>query len=367
VAARIKDLAALAALRDELNRAAREREAEAAATQRVAAAHQAAADDFRAMVGEVKPLAIKQRVEHERPPHPPIPKQRIEDNQQVLIESVSDEFEIDTLLHTDAELSFRRPGIGPDGASCAGAMGDQDHSTCMARATRRGTPRALPARGRQAWAALRAPCTARASAKGRYLLKGGPRLAGAAMGVIASASTSGRRRCGARSCAAAGAAPVNQGETVVFIVEAIAVLACATWVRRGATGHGPVGVYVVAFIPRLAAARQTCCRPSPVFLGRARAVSDHHPCADADRHTAAAVAHRIIPNPVRHRGRRRPLSIIGVALALDAACRRCRLDDGVVTGSLAVLRDVLLNEVPMVLRDGRPYAIAAFLAAGSIC
>jgi len=107
VAARIKDLAALAPLRDELNRAAREREAEAAA-------HQAGSDDFRAMVGEVKPLAIKQRVEHDRPPHPPIPKQRLEDNQQVLIASVSDEFEIDTLLHTDAELSFRRPGVGPD-------------------------------------------------------------------------------------------------------------------------------------------------------------------------------------------------------------------------------------------------------------
>jgi uncharacterized membrane protein YeiH len=35
---------------------------------------------------------------------------------------------------------------------------------------------------------------------------------------------------------------------------------------------------------------------------------------------------------------------------------------GVVTGVFGgVLRDVLLNEVPMVLRDGRPYAIAAFL------
>ena len=66
------------------------------------------------MVGEVTPLAIKQRVEHDRPPHPPIPQKRIEDDRQVLIASVSDEFEIDTLLHTDAELSFRRPGIGPD-------------------------------------------------------------------------------------------------------------------------------------------------------------------------------------------------------------------------------------------------------------
>ena len=32
----------------------------------------------------------------------------------MLIASVSDEFEIDTLLHTDDELSFRRPGVGAD-------------------------------------------------------------------------------------------------------------------------------------------------------------------------------------------------------------------------------------------------------------
>ena len=32
----------------------------------------------------------------------------------MLVASVSDEFEIDTLLHTDDELSFRRPGVGPD-------------------------------------------------------------------------------------------------------------------------------------------------------------------------------------------------------------------------------------------------------------
>ncbi|HTN50649.1 MAG TPA: Smr/MutS family protein [Burkholderiaceae bacterium] len=114
MAARIKDLAELAPLRDELHRGARRRAAEEAAQQRAATERQAAAEDFRTLVGEVTPLAIKQRVEHDRPPHPPIPKKRIEDDQQVLIASVSDEFEIDTLLHTDAELSFRRPGIGPD-------------------------------------------------------------------------------------------------------------------------------------------------------------------------------------------------------------------------------------------------------------
>jgi DNA-nicking Smr family endonuclease len=114
MAARIKDLAELASLREALNREAREREAAEAAERRAAASRQTAAEEFRSMVGTVTPLAIKQRVEHDRPPHPPIPKQRIEDDQQVLIASVSDEFEIDTLLHTDAELSFRRPGIGPD-------------------------------------------------------------------------------------------------------------------------------------------------------------------------------------------------------------------------------------------------------------
>jgi DNA-nicking Smr family endonuclease len=114
MASRIKDLSQLAPLRESLSRAAREREAAAVEQQRVDRQQQTAADEFRAVVGAVTPLAIKQRVEHDRPPHPPIPQKRIEDDQQVLIASVSDEFEIDTLLHTDAELSFRRPGIGPD-------------------------------------------------------------------------------------------------------------------------------------------------------------------------------------------------------------------------------------------------------------
>jgi len=114
MASRLKDLAQLAALRDSLNREAQERETRQTAERRAATSQRTAAEEFRSLVGTVTPLAIKQRVEHDRPPHPPIPKQRIEDNQQVLIASVSDEFEVDTLLHTDADLSFRRPGIGPD-------------------------------------------------------------------------------------------------------------------------------------------------------------------------------------------------------------------------------------------------------------
>jgi DNA-nicking Smr family endonuclease len=114
MATRLKDLAQLASLREALTQTARE-EQEARAVQHLKAERQSTeAEEFRSAVGSVTPLTIKQRVEHDRPPHPPVAHQRIEDDRQVLIASVSDEFEIDTLLHTDAELSFRRPGIGPD-------------------------------------------------------------------------------------------------------------------------------------------------------------------------------------------------------------------------------------------------------------
>lgn len=114
MAARLKDLAHLAQLREALAQSARQQREAKAAEQRHAEQRMDAAAEFRAAVGSVTPLAIKQRVEHDRPPHPPVAHQRIEDERQVLIAAVSDDFEIDTLLHTDAELSFRRPGIGPD-------------------------------------------------------------------------------------------------------------------------------------------------------------------------------------------------------------------------------------------------------------
>ncbi len=114
MAARYKDLSQLAPLRESLSRTARAEELRANEQRAERAEKSVDVDEFRSAVGAVTPLAIRQRVKHDRPPHPPVPHKRIEDNQQVLIASVSDEFEIDTLLHTDAELSFRRPGIGPD-------------------------------------------------------------------------------------------------------------------------------------------------------------------------------------------------------------------------------------------------------------
>jgi len=56
-------------------------------------------------------------------------------------------------------------------------------------------------------------------------------------------------------------------------------------------------------------------------------------------------------------------SIAGLALAMQAELPWIIVAMlGVVTGVFGgVLRDVILNEVPMVLRDGKPYALASFI------
>lgn len=114
MAEKFTQLAQLESLRDAL--VTRAREQERAATELRAREIQTvrATDEFRDAVGDVTPLNRHARVEHKRAPHPPIAHKRREDDQLVLVASVSDEFEIDTLLHTDDELSFRRPGIGAD-------------------------------------------------------------------------------------------------------------------------------------------------------------------------------------------------------------------------------------------------------------
>jgi DNA-nicking Smr family endonuclease len=132
MAQKFTHLTQLEALRDALAREARKptaqpREGDLAARRhgrqadKAAAEHHAQevqvpkmADEFRDAIADVTPLNGKTRVEHKRIPHPPLAHKRREDDQLVLIAAVSDEFEIDTLLHADDELSFRRPGVGHD-------------------------------------------------------------------------------------------------------------------------------------------------------------------------------------------------------------------------------------------------------------
>ena len=64
--------------------------------------------------GAVQPMRTPHRVDLAPDPPPPIPMQQQLDEQRVLQEAISDEFDAATLLDIDDALSFRRPGIGTD-------------------------------------------------------------------------------------------------------------------------------------------------------------------------------------------------------------------------------------------------------------
>jgi DNA-nicking Smr family endonuclease len=87
------------------------REAARLAAQRKADAEK---DLFVRAAGAVMPLRDHQRVQLAPEPPAPIPFQQQLDEQRVLLESISDEFDASTLLDVDDALSYRRPGIGTD-------------------------------------------------------------------------------------------------------------------------------------------------------------------------------------------------------------------------------------------------------------
>ncbi len=86
------------------------------AAARLAAAQKAAAekDLFARAAGAVQPLRDRPRVALAPEPPLPIPVQKQLDEQRVLRESISDEFDVTTLLDVDDAMSFRRAGIGTD-------------------------------------------------------------------------------------------------------------------------------------------------------------------------------------------------------------------------------------------------------------
>jgi DNA-nicking Smr family endonuclease len=71
-------------------------------------------DLFQRAAGKVQRLPQHGRVHHPPEPVAPIPAQRQLDDQRVLREAISDEFDASTLLEVDDAMSFRRPGIGID-------------------------------------------------------------------------------------------------------------------------------------------------------------------------------------------------------------------------------------------------------------
>ena len=94
---------------------AREREALAAAARAAAERRLSAEKDlFSRAIGATQPLRRIASVPLAPDPPAPIPVQHQLDEQRVLRESLSDEFDVETLLDVDDAMSFRRPGIGTD-------------------------------------------------------------------------------------------------------------------------------------------------------------------------------------------------------------------------------------------------------------
>ncbi|MES2049207.1 MAG: Smr/MutS family protein [Pseudomonadota bacterium] len=74
----------------------------------------AEANIFRTSVGKISPLKVPEKHTHIKPRPEPIPFQHLADERAALQESLSDEFNADSLLETDENLSYTRPGIGID-------------------------------------------------------------------------------------------------------------------------------------------------------------------------------------------------------------------------------------------------------------
>ena len=69
---------------------------------------------FASSVGIVQPILNKPKVLSKTKQPEPNPVQQKRDDAAVMRESLSDEFDVESLLDIDDSLSFRRPGIGTD-------------------------------------------------------------------------------------------------------------------------------------------------------------------------------------------------------------------------------------------------------------
>ena len=111
---KLKSLQDLKAMRQQLAETQRLAQVNEAARLEAAKRTHADANLFARAAGKVAPLRPHSRVLLAQEPPAPIPVQRQLDEQRVLRESISDEFDAATLLDVDEALSFRRPGIGTD-------------------------------------------------------------------------------------------------------------------------------------------------------------------------------------------------------------------------------------------------------------
>ena len=110
----LKSLAELKTAHRTLTEARERQAAEAAAGAAAEKKRQTEQDLFARAIGATQPLRRKATVALAPEPPAPIPVQHQLDEARVLRESISDEFDVSTLLDADDAMSFRRPGIGTD-------------------------------------------------------------------------------------------------------------------------------------------------------------------------------------------------------------------------------------------------------------
>jgi DNA-nicking Smr family endonuclease len=101
-------------MKERIAAAHRDTTARHAAEAAMAVRERAERDRFRLSVGPVTPLAGDARARLSRQAVAPLPRQRQLDEARALAATLSDELDVSTLLETDAGLSFRRDGVGPD-------------------------------------------------------------------------------------------------------------------------------------------------------------------------------------------------------------------------------------------------------------
>lgn len=101
----------LARLRDAVKQSAAQRERERIAAAKAEREAAADAELFRREIGDVAPIKAPPRAVHGRTPPPALPLQTKRDEQAVLNEAISDEFDPEVLLDADDTLFYCRPGI----------------------------------------------------------------------------------------------------------------------------------------------------------------------------------------------------------------------------------------------------------------
>lgn len=114
----IRDLKDLRLVRREMQARAQREQARETARLAALAALKAEQELFIRAVGRVIALPLQHQPGHkaslQRVQPAPIATQQQRDDEAVMREAMSDDFDVETLLHTDETLSYRRPGMGLD-------------------------------------------------------------------------------------------------------------------------------------------------------------------------------------------------------------------------------------------------------------